>query len=273
MPAPAPAAMPREDRVVASSAVLEGTAQQGALLHGRVMPEAELTLDGIDVPVAPDGAFVVAFDRDAGPSATLVERRRTPAADLVATRTIPVLPRAWRIERLNRVARFPQPSAAFASRRPDELKRIVAARAMRSDVAGWRQRLVWPVSGRISGRFGSQRIYRGEPGSYHSGVDIARGTGTQVVAPADGVVVLAAAEPFTLEGRLLILDHGAGLNSAFLHLSRIDVLPGQHVAQGDRIGAVGATGRASGPHLHWSMMWRGRRIDPAQAAGPMPAGG
>ena len=103
-------------------------------------------------------------------------------------------------------------------------------------------------------------------------MDVAGATGTPVVAPADGVVILAAAKPFTLEGHLLMIDHGHGLNSAFLHLSRIDVKPGDTVTQGQRIGAIGATGRATGPHLHWGMKWNDARIDPLLVAGPMPQG-
>lgn len=117
--------------------------------------------------------------------------------------------------------------------------------------AGWRQRFIWPRTGRLSGLFGAQRIYQGTAGAYHGGVDVAGATGATVVAPAAGVVILAADRPYTLEGHLLMIDHGHGLNSAFLHLSRIDVKVGDAVAQGQRIGAIGATGRATGPHLHW----------------------
>lgn len=84
------------------------------------------------------------------------------------------------------------------------------------------------------------------------------------------MVVLATETPFTLEGNLIIIDHGMGLNSAFLHLSRIDVDQGQRVSRGDRIGAIGSSGRATGPHLHWGMMWSGERIDPVFLTGPMP---
>ena len=119
--------------------------------------------------------------------------------------------------------------------------------------------------------FGSQRIYRGTPGSFHSGVDIAPGAGAPVVAPADGVVVLAEPPMFSLEGNLVILDHGMGLNSAFLHLASSDVAVGERVRQGQRVGTVGATGRATGPHLHWGMMWNGARIDPMLLAGPIAA--
>ena len=243
------------------------TASQGGLLLGTAPTGTiQLTKDGETVSVAPDGRFVIAFDRDAGPSSTLQAQLRDGRT---TTQAITVAPREWRIERLNRVAKVPVPSADFQRRRPAELAQINAARAIASDVNGWRQRIIWPVTGRISGLFGAQRVYRGEPGSYHSGVDVARPTGTPVVAPADGVVVLAADAPFTLEGNLLIIDHGMGLNSAFLHLSRIDVRVGAQVRQGETVGAIGATGRVSGPHLHWAMKWRDARIDPLLIAGPM----
>jgi len=249
---------------------LDGPAMQGGLVLGRAgVGTDRLTLDGRDVPIAPDRRFVIAFDRDAPPTATLVESGRD-AADVWRTELpITVAPRAWRIERLDRLAKIPVPSPDFARRRPAELAQINAARRSVASAQGWRQRFVWPVTGRISGLFGSQRIYRGEPGSYHSGVDVARATGTPVVAPADGVVILAADSPFTLEGNLLMIDHGMGLNSAFLHLSRIDVAVGEYIRQGEQIGLVGATGRATGAHLHWGMKWGTARIDPLLVTGPM----
>lgn len=248
----------------------DGPMIQGGLVHGAVPAgTVALTLDGAPVAVAPDGRFLIAFDRDQGATAELAATR---GDGTVLRATLHVSPRAWRIERLDTVPRISQPSEEFQRRRPDELRRIGAARALRTDAQGWRQQFQWPVTGRISGLFGSQRIYRGEPGAYHSGVDVARPTGTDIVAPADGVVILAADSPFTLEGNLLMLDHGMGLNSAFLHLSRIDVRAGDHVRQGQVIGAIGATGRASGPHLHWSMKWGAARIDPLLLTGPMPGG-
>lgn len=240
--------------------------QGGAVLGTAPEDTRTLTFDGATVPIGPDGRFLIAFDRDAGPSARLVATR---ADGRVLDQALTIAPRAWRIERLSRLPRVSQPSAEFRRRRAPELARIKAARALDTGADGWRQSFVWPVTGRISGLFGSQRIYAGEPGAYHSGTDIARPTGTPIVAPADGVVILAAREPFTLEGRLLMVDHGMGLNSAFLHLSRIDVGEGDRVRRGQVIGAVGATGRATGPHLHWSMKWRDARIDPSLIAGPM----
>ena len=149
------------------------------------------------------------------------------------------------------------------------MAQIKAARARVEQADGWRQQFVWPGKARISGLFGSQRVYRGTPGSYHSGTDIALAAGTPYAAPADGVVVLAADHPFTLEGNLLMLDHGMGLSSAFLHSSALLVGVGDRVRQGQPIGRVGMTGRATGPHLHWSLRWREARLDPMLFAGPM----
>ncbi|WP_326524984.1 M23 family metallopeptidase [Sphingomonas sp.] len=241
--------------------------QGGAVLGTAPSHSVRLSLDGKPVALAADGRFLIAFDRDAAPVATL---SATLAGGGEARETLAVAPRDWRIERLPTLPRVSQPSAEFQRRRPGELAQIAAARTVASDSQGWRQRFVWPATGRISGLFGAQRVYAGEPGAYHSGVDVARPTGTPIVAPADGVVTLAAPADFTLEGRLLMLDHGMGLNSAFLHLSRIDVRVGDRVRQGQVIGAIGATGRATGPHMHWGMKWNDARIDPLLLVGPMP---
>ena len=243
--------------------------QGGAIIGIAPSGATALTLDGSPVPLSDDGRFLIAFDRDAAPTAMLVA---TTASGAV-TRALVIAPRAWNIERLNTLPRFAQPTEEFNRRRPQEIAAINAARGVNALSNGWRQRFQWPVVGRLSGMFGAQRIYQnGEAGAYHSGTDVARPAGTPVIAPADGVVILAADSPFTLEGNLLMLDHGMGLNSSFLHLSRIDVHVGEHITQGEQIGAVGMTGRATGPHLHWSLKWRDRRIDPLLLAGPMPVG-
>ncbi len=235
---------------------------QGGWLRGKVLPGVKsLALTGKPLPFASDGRFIAAFDRDAGASASFVATLadgRTVARDLV------IAPRAWQIEHIN-VARKPGgvTDADYLRLRRAELARIGTARAQETGASGWQQDFTRPAPGRLSGRFGSQRIYKGEPAAYHSGLDIAGGAGTTYFAPADGVVILAAADkPFSLEGHLLMLDHGMGLNSAFLHSSALLVKEGDTVRQGDPIGRIGATGRATGPHLHWSVKWRDSRIDP-----------
>lgn len=269
-PPPSPAPAPDIARTPGPTTFLfEGETTQGGWIRGQA-PAGAVSVLLNDRPVVLDaeGRFFAAFDRDAGSRATL-------SAQLADGRTIEspiaIAPRDWNIEHVDVARRTGGPSEAFMKIRRPELARIAAARAIESDIAGWRQDFMWPVTGRISGRFGSQRIYRGEPGSYHSGLDIATGeSGTPFVAPADGVVVLATERPFSLEGNLLIIDHGQGLNSAFLHLSRIAVAEGQVVRRGQYIGNIGSSGRATGPHLHWSIKWRDARLDPLLFLGPMP---
>lgn len=246
----------------------DGVFRQGGVVRGRAPAGTQrLELGGTDVPMTGNGEFIVGFGRDHGPSATLTA---IMADGSRVSEDLAIAETAWRIEHVNASRRGGRTSAEFQRRRAPEIARIVAAREIRSDTDGWRQDFLWPATGRISGVFGSQRVYRGEPGSYHSGVDVARPTGTPVVSPADGVVVLATDTPFTLEGYLLIIDHGMGLNSAFLHLSRIEVAEGERVERGQRIAAIGSSGRATGPHLHWGMKWGNERIDPQFLAGPMP---
>lgn len=237
-------------------------AVQGGLVTARAPSGARAVLfNGTELPLTAEGFFLIGFDRDAENSASLValfsdgQRKE---------HYLPIAPGNWKIEH---VAANPTGGAKtteeFQARRGPELARINAARALRVNSDGWRQNFIRPVTGRISGLFGAQRIYNGTPGSYHSGMDIAAPSGTPFVAPADGVVTLAAVdEAFTLEGHLLMIDHGMGLNSAFLHCSELLVREGDVVKQGQVIGKVGATGRASGPHLHWGMKWNSARIDP-----------
>jgi len=248
--------------------VFDGELTQGGWIRGQAPAGSEtVALGEQQVPIDEDGYFFAAFDRDEGAQVML-----TAVLGDGAVRSVPitVAPRDWQIERVNVARRAGGMSDAFWRIREPELNRINAAREVRSATQGWRQAFIWPATGRISGRFGSQRIYRGEPGSYHSGLDIAPGAGVPFVAPADGVVVLAAPEEFSLEGKLLILDHGMGLNSAFLHASRLDVQTGDTVRQGQQLGLIGATGRATGPHLHWSMKWQDSRLDPLLFLSPMP---
>jgi murein DD-endopeptidase MepM/ murein hydrolase activator NlpD len=266
--APSAAAQPAAPVVQRPEIRIDGRIEQGAVLTGHAPGANSVRLGADEVPVASDGRFLIGLDRDASAS-TVLQARYSDGRTL--DRSLAVAPRAWRIEHVS-VARRPSiPSAEFERLRAPETAQINAARAVNAASDGWRQRFVWPSRGRISGVFGSQRIYRGEPGAYHSGVDVAGGAGAPVVAPADGVVVLAAADkPFTLEGHLLIIAHGMGLNSAFLHLSRIDVKEGDRVRQGQRVGAIGASGRTTGPHLHWAVKWRSARVDPVSLTGPMP---
>ena len=267
------ALLPRPLRAaVPPIAILAGKLTQGGWARGRVAPGLTLKLDGAPVSIDPHGGFFVAFDRDAPPSALLTGSYVT-GTDRDGSTTLPltIAPRQWQIEHINLPMRSDAlPDPEFIRRRTLELEQIKAARAQNKASDGWQQAMVWPLTGRLSGRFGSQRVYRGTAAAYHSGLDIARPAGVPFVAPADGVVVLAAITPFTLEGHLLMVDHGMGLNSAFLHCSDHAVKLGDTVRQGQTLGRVGMTGRATGPHLHWSIKWRAAKLDPLLFLGPMP---
>ena len=234
---------------------------QGAVIVGQAPSFAKsVTLNGKSLELGADGFFLMGFDRNAENSASLIATLENGEK---VEKYLPVRPGNWKIEHVNANKRGgARTSAEFKRRRGPELAQIVGARAQRNDSDGWRQNFIWPVKGRLSGFFGAQRIYRGTPGSYHSGMDIAVPRGTRFVAPADGVVILAARSPFTLEGKLLMIDHGMGLNSAFLHCNELLVSKGDIVKQGQIIGTVGSTGRATGPHLHWGMKWQSARVDP-----------
>jgi murein DD-endopeptidase MepM/ murein hydrolase activator NlpD len=246
---------------------LSGVPIQGALVRGTAPAgTVALALDGRAVPLAADGRFLLGFDRDARPSALLVART-AEGGEIRAT--LAVARRAWAVQHIDMARPADGPTPEYARLREGELQSIGRARAQLSPSMGWSQHFLWPAHGRLSGAFGAQRIYRGGvPAAYHSGADIAAGAGALVVAPADGVVTLAPPPGFSLEGNLVILDHGMGLTSSFLHLSSALVRAGQIVHQGDPIGRVGATGRATGPHLHWSLVWNGARLDPASVASP-----
>ena len=243
-----------------------GEMTQGGFIRGTA-PDGTVSasLGEQVLEIAQDGSFFAAFDRDSSGSLPLTA---TLSTGQIVREELSISPREWNIQHVNTALRPGGSSASFMARRRPELEAIGAARAKETGAKGWQQDFIWPVKGRISGLFGRQRIYRGEPGGYHSGIDIAPGDGVPFVAPADGVVVLARTG-FSLEGGLIIIDHGAGLNSAFLHASRIVVEEGQSVRQGEHIGNVGASGRATGPHLHWGLKWNAARLDPLLFAGPM----
>ena len=260
---PAPAATPAR-----TTFAYQGALEQGGWIRGTVPSNTRSArLGEQEVGFAEDGSFFAAFDRDQGPTIELVA---TLADGRTISSPLTIAPRDWQLEHINTPYRAGRTSAEFARLREGEVAQIVAARAEETGAQGWRQDFIWPATGRISGRFGSQRVYQGKPGPYHSGLDIAQPTGTPYQAPADGVVTLVAQDPFTLEGKLLMIDHGMGLNSAFLHSATIVVREGQRVRQGQYLGTIGATGRATGPHLHWSLKWRDSRLDPLLFLGPMP---
>lgn len=253
--------------VFAQDLTLAGALSQGGLVTGRTQPGAEVKLDGRPVRVGPDGRFLLGFGREAAPEAVL--ELILPEGTL-ARRTLAIAQRSYDIQRIDGL----QPEKVTP---PEEvLARIANERAM---VAEARQAdrpepwfetgFVWPVVGPISGVYGSQRILNGEPKWPHFGVDVAVPVGTPVVAPADGLVVLVHDDMY-YSGGTVLLDHGYGLTSSYLHLHEVLVEEGQMLRQGERLGSVGATGRVTGAHLDWRFNWFDQRLDPELIVGPMP---
>lgn len=233
---------------------LKGKAEQGGLLVGTAHPGATVTLDGRNVPVDGDGRFLLGFGREAAPTATLVVDG--------AARTIAVAPRAWDVQRIDGLPPAKvTPDPAALTRIKAETELVASRRAVVTPAALFLAGVVPPAEGRVSGVFGSQRILNGEARAPHSGTDIAAPEGTPVHAVADGVVTLAHPDLY-FTGMTVMVDHGLGLQTVYAHLSRVDVMEGQRVAKGQEIGAVGASGRATGPHLHWGATWLDVRLDP-----------
>jgi len=249
--------------------MLEGDAIQGGMLWGHTLPSATVTFADITVPVLPDGAFLLGLGRNM-PRTNIL----TITTDETCEQEVAVTMREYRLQEINGV---PQqtvtPSREHLERIRAERAKVRTAKAQRlsrdDGVRAVREGFIWPVTGRISGVYGSQRIYNGTPGTPHYGVDVARPTGTPVTAPAAGEVTLAEPDLF-YSGGTVILDHGYGLSSSFLHLSKLSVEVGDQLAPGDLIGSIGATGRATGPHLDWRMSWFDQRIDPQMLVPPMP---
>ena len=248
---------------------LAGNAIQGGMLRGHTLPSATVTFADITVPVLSDGAFLLGLGRDMPRSNEL-----TITTDETCVQQVAVAAREYRLQEITGV---PQqtvtPSEEHLERIRTERAKVRTAKAQRlaldDGFGAVRDGFAWPVTGRISGVYGSQRIYNGTPGTPHYGVDVARPTGTPVTAPAAGRVTLAEPDLF-YSGGTVILDHGYGLSSSFLHLSEVLVSVGDQLAPGDLIGAIGATGRATGPHLDWRMSWFNQRIDPQLLVPPMP---
>ena len=239
--------------------VFPASVSQGGLVLGKVPPGSKVRYAGRDLRVSGYGTVVLGVGRDE-PGPLRIEIVRPDGIRDAAQ--IAVTARDWPLEHVNGVPpKTVNPPPDIAARIKREQALVTAARARDDDRTDFVKPFAWPVQGRISGRFGNGRVYNGQPGAGHSGMDIAAPAGTPVKAPAAGVVTFAAPDLY-LTGGTLLLDHGFGISSKFLHLSRIDVKMGDRVEQGQVIAAVGATGRATGPHLHWGMNWFDVRIDP-----------
>lgn len=252
---------------LAQAVELEGQYVQGGMVKGKTDRGDIVTLDGRVLDVAPDGYFVFGFDRDAKSRAVL--KIKKPDGDVIE-REIVVQPRQYDIQRIDGIPpKIMSPSKENLQRIGEEATLVRKARARREQREDFAGPFVWPLTGPITGVYGSQRVYNGEPKRPHYGVDVAAPIGTPVSTPAPGIVTVAHPDMF-YSGGTLIIDHGYGISSTLMHLSKVLVKVGDEVKPGDVVAEVGAGGRATGAHLDWRMNWFDARIDPQLLVKPMP---
>ncbi len=245
---------------------LTGSAAEGGLMLGKTAPGAAVTFDGKPVRVSASGDFLLGFGRDdAG--------RKQLAVSLGSenlSHEIAVADRDFRIERIDGLPRrkvTPDPEALKRIRA--EKAEMNAAKTITEDTAHYLSGFRWPATGRLSGVYGSQRILNGKPRRPHYGTDVAAPEGTPVTAVAGGTVTFVHPGMY-FNGKTVLIDHGLGLRSVYIHLSETSVKAGDRVMAGARIGAIGATGRATGPHLHFGLTLDDTPIDPELVLGEMP---
>ena len=255
---------------IVSALQISGELQQGGLVLGRVDADSEVYYQGKAIQTAADGQFIIGLDRDAKDNIRLEVHRNGE----VNSHEFAVARRDYNIQRIEGVERkYVAPDPAQVARSRKESAMVGQARRQQRSQNDFFNGFIWPAHGPITGVFGSQRVYNGEPRRPHYGVDVAGPVGAPVVAPASGLVTLAEPDLF-FSGGTLIIDHGHGLSSTFLHLSKLLVRVGDEVVQGEAVAEIGATGRVTGPHLDWRMNWTGgnknTRIDPQLLVNGMP---
>lgn len=241
---------------------LRGAAAPGGMMIGKVDADTEVFFKDQQLPKTPAGYVVFGFGRDESGVRELTLRT---SAGQERVEQIKLAKRDYDIDRVEGVPQetvTPDPKQVQRAR--EEAERVWLARNQSSTRTDFLTPLKMPAEGRISGVYGSQRIFNGTPRNPHYGLDIAAPTGSPVTAPWPGKVVFADADLF-YSGGTLILDHGYGVTSTYIHLHKLHVEVGQEVEQGDFIAEIGATGRVTGPHLDWRLNWGHERLDPALA--------
>ena len=239
---------------------LKGHLTQGGLVTGKLENAKSVSLDGKSLKLSPNGDFVFGFGRDADTTHTLKWVDNNGKSHL---QSIAITKREYKIDKITGVAKkYVSPPKEVSARISREAVAVRKAREVDSDLLYFLDPVLKPAEGRISGVYGSQRYFNGEPRRPHFGLDIANKTGSPVYAPISGTVVYAEPDLY-YSGGTLIIDHGHGITSTYIHLSKLDVKVGDSIEQGNKVAEIGATGRVTGPHLDWRFNWKGERLDPA----------
>lgn len=253
--------------ITAADFSYRGEVIQGGLLFAAVPPGSTVVIDKREVRVSEHGDFLIGFNRDHPDTSTVVI---TYPDQRVENIVFKVPKRKYDIQRITGVAqKYVSPPESTLKRIRSENREIGIARKRDDARTDFLETFIWPAIGPISGVYGSQRFFNGKPRRPHFGLDIAAPKGTPVKAPASGIITVAHPDMY-YSGGTIMLDHGHGLSSSFLHLDSVTVKTGQRISQGDIIGTIGASGRVTGPHLDWRMNLFKLRIDPRPLVGEMP---
>jgi murein DD-endopeptidase MepM/ murein hydrolase activator NlpD len=244
--------------------LLTQTPQQGSMIIAKLNGAGDVFFDNKKLQKTTQGLIVFGVGRDAAPNIeVIIKEKNSNGLVNESIVRIPIKKRQWQIERVDGLppGKISPKSKKVLERISKEAKLVREARSKTSDHQYFNMSFIKPAQGRISGVYGSQRILNGVAKRPHFGLDIANKTGSSVIAPASGTVTLVHPNMF-YSGGTLIIDHGFGISSTYIHLSKINVKTGQKVHQGEQIGEIGSTGRATGPHLDWRLNWFKVRLDP-----------
>ncbi|WP_417428065.1 M23 family metallopeptidase [Kiloniella sp.] len=246
---------------------VQGEFIQGGIIIGKAPSGTKVFLNKEVIKLSEQGDFVFGFGRDAEGVIELIIQK--PDGE-IQTRNYEIKKRVYAIQRIEGVAKkYVSPPKEVSDRISRDAAVVAKARTSNFDEPMYASGFIWPAHGRISGVYGSQRVFNGVPKRPHYGVDVAAPVGTPILAPAPGIVTLAEPDLY-YSGGTVILDHGHGLSSTFLHMDRVTAKVGDFLTQGDQLGTLGATGRVTGPHLDWRMNWFKERVDPVTLVGQMP---
>lgn len=230
----------------------------GALVRGKVDPQTVIRFQSKPIKVSPQGYFVFGLGRDASGTVEIEWQQ----GENSGKKRYALPPREYDVQRIDGIEqKYVSPPDSVLARIREDNRQVANARNVDTDWEHFAQSFVWPAEGPISGVYGSQRVFNGQPRRPHFGVDVAAPVGTPVIAPADGIVRLAVPDMY-YSGGTLIIDHGHQVSSTFIHLHKMHVVVGETVKQGQLIAEIGATGRVTGAHLDWRINWGKVRVDP-----------
>jgi len=246
---------------------LSGEITQGGLIVGKTQAQSTVMLNDQLLPVSSNGDYVFAFSRNDTTTYTL---SITSPTGEVEQKTFTPTKREYKISRVEGISKkIMNPDPKDQKRAKEDSIAIGKVRKVSSDLTAFSNGFIAPRNARLTGVYGSQRFYNGEPKNPHYGVDYAGKIGAEVKAPADGKILLWVPDMF-YSGGTMVIDHGHGITSNFLHLSDSLFNVGDMVKQGQVVAKVGNSGRVTGPHLDWRMNWHKVRFDPQLAMKIIP---